>query len=513
VLDVRVAVAVSPKGTTRWSEVTVPQGTRVLWLVPARPGANVGWAANGWFPALDEATAPRILQPSYGSNCNVQSTPERATPWTVSASKQAPVSYAVHPTLESVRSAASTGGYAIDSELDARIEALYAAGWNLVEIEIDAPSGSATSSTLRVSDDGGSALPLALTGSRAAQTRVTAFSIGVGVMTTSGSVDIDTGALEWGSSGSNFTTWRRGILQGGGGQTWLRESASHAALFHGTPVAGSTATPSVAAQYLGGTSCATSAKNVADSDAVVGESLPASTFACGGLDDLAIALDGLAPRSAVVTRWSGIVARGDLGVDRAIAFDAKAAQSMPAVRAGTYEGCIAPSGSPPSRSPSSSPTGGTNDEPVVYGPDVVYVGDGCGGGTTTTTTYEDDDTTTTSSTDDGCGGDTTTTTTSSDDGWDSSDSGESCSSDTSDSSSSSSSDGCSSDSSSSSSSSDGCSSDSGGDGWDTADMSAKKTSLKMQPKRSKSPFSRYALFAVALILPLRRRARAALERR
>jgi hypothetical protein len=44
-------------------------------------------------------------------------------------------------------------------------------------------------------------------------------------------------------------------------------------------------------------------------------------------------------------------------------------------------------------------------------------------------------------------------------------------------------------------------------------MSAKKTSLKMQPKRSKSPFSRYALFAVALILPLRRRARAALERR
>jgi hypothetical protein len=42
---------------------------------------------------------------------------------------------------------------------------------------------------------------------------------------------------------------------------------------------------------------------------------------------------------------------------------------------------------------------------------------------------------------------------------------------------------------------------------------AGKTSLKASPKRSKSPFSRYALFAVALILPLRRRARAALERR
>jgi hypothetical protein len=331
-------------------------------------------------------------------------------------------------------------------------------------------------------------------------------------MTTAGSVDIDERALHWGAAGSDFTTWRRGILQNGAGETWLRESGSHAALFTGTPVAGASPTPSVVAQYLNGTACATSAKNAADSDAVVGESLAASTFACGGLDDLAVALDGLAPRTAVVTRWSGLVARGQLGIDRAIAFDPNAAQMVPAVRSGSYEACIEPSGSSPNRPLAPGPTGGTTDEGyVVDNTDVVYVGDGCGGGTTTTTTYEDDDTTVASSSDDGCGGDTSTTSTSSDDGWDSSDdASDSCDSDTS--SSSSSSDSCSGSSSGGSSSGGSGGSD---DGWDTEDeMSpkAKKTSLKVSPKR-KSPFSRYALFAVALILPLRRRARAALERR
>ena len=95
-------------------------------------------------------------------------------------------------------------------------------------------------------------------------------------------------------------------------------------------------------------------------------------------------------------------------------------------------------------------------------------------------------------------------------GWDTSDSSDSG-------------DSCGSDSESSSSSSDSCgggssssSSGSSNDGWDTDDeMSpkAKKTSMKLRPKHSKSPVSRVALFAVALILPLRRRARVALQNR
>lgn len=512
-LDVRVAVATSPSGTTRWSEVTVPGYMRLLWLVPARPGATIAWASNGWMPALEEATAPRIVKPSYASSCNVKNGPERPAPWTLTASRQSPSAYTVHASAESVRSAASNAGFAIQPELDARITSLYASGWNLVALEIASSTASTTSSTLRVTDDGGAVLPLELVGSRSTKTRVTAFAIGTGVMTTKGTYVIIGNDLAWGASGSNFVTWRRDTIQAGVGEVWLRESASHAALFDGVPVAGGTSTPSVVTEYLGAAPCSTSARNAGTSNAVVGESLPASTFGCGSLDDLAVALDGLTPSSAVVTRWSGLVTSGTLAVDRPIAFDTSATQTTPVVRAGKYEAtCAPPSGGSSGTPVGPGPSGGTSDEEVVVvsdGPDVVYVGDGCGGGTTTTTTYEEEEETTTTTSEDGCGGDTSTTSSSSDDGWDSSDdsSGDSCSNDTSDSSSSSSSDSCS-----------GSSSDSSGsdDGWDTEDgMSpkTKKLSLKAHPKRTKSPVSRYALFAFALLLPLRRRARAALERR
>lgn len=472
VLDVRVAVAVGPQGTTRWSAITIPDATRALWLVPARPRATIAWAPDSWLASLEEATAPRILRPSFSRSCIDQSAPERTTPWTITATKRQPQTYAVHPTAESVRSSAAADGFTIAPDLDARIGELYAAGWNLVALQVESTVGSASSGTLRVSDDGGSVLPLALTGTRSADTRVTAFTIGSGVATTNGARDIDGGGLLWGNTGSNFVAWRRDTLANGRGNLWLRECASHAALFDGTIVTDSSPAPSVATQYLGAASCATSAKSSGNSDGVVGDTLATSTFGCSGLDDLAIALDGLTPRSAVVTRWAGIVPRGALGVDRPISFDANAYQSPPVVRAGAYDVCTETS-TPPGRP----------------------IGPGVSGGTS--------DTTTSPTSDDGCGGDTTTT--SSDDGWDSSDSSDSCGSD----------------SSSSSSSSDSCgggSSDSGGgsdDGWDTEDdMSpkAKKQSLKLQPKHSRSPFSRYALFAVALILPLRRRARAALER-
>lgn len=512
-LDVRVAVATSPSGTTRWSDVTVPASTRALWLVPARPGATIAWASNGWFTALEEATAPRILPPlqAQAASCGFPTTAERTPPWTVSASKQQAGAFTVHPTADAVRSAANAGGFAIDDALDARIGSLYADGWQLVAVELQPSNGASTSATLRISDDGGSVIPIALSGSRSTETRVTAFSIGAGVMTTNGTIDIDAEALRWGSSGSNFVGWRKNALGFGSGERWLRESASHAALFEGTLVAGSSPARSVTGTYLSGLTCASSAVGAGQSDAIVGQSLPASTFACDGFDDLAIALAGLAPRDAVVTRWSGVVRRGYLGTDRPVTFDANATHSYPARRAGSFVGCEQPSGSSPSEPLTPGPTGGSSGGGAVIGDtDVVYVSDGCGGGTTTTTTYEEDETTTSTS-DDGCGGDTSTTTTStSDEGWDSSDDSDSCASDSS-SSSSSDSDSCDSD---SSSSSDGC--DSGdSDGWDSPDMSpsSRKTSLKASPKRSKSPVSRYALFAVALILPLRRRARAAFDKR
>ena len=38
-VDMELAVAVTPFGSTRWSRLTVGGASSVLWLVPARPGA------------------------------------------------------------------------------------------------------------------------------------------------------------------------------------------------------------------------------------------------------------------------------------------------------------------------------------------------------------------------------------------------------------------------------------------------------------------------------------------
>src|SRR5690606_35827449 len=76
-LDVRVAVAATPAGTTRWSSITVSDSSRVMWLVPARPGAAVDWAADRWLEALDDATAVRILPPSAATVCPFPRAPQR----------------------------------------------------------------------------------------------------------------------------------------------------------------------------------------------------------------------------------------------------------------------------------------------------------------------------------------------------------------------------------------------------------------------------------------------------
>jgi hypothetical protein len=540
-LDIRIAVATTGAGTTRWTEVTTPAATRALWLVPARPGAAIDWAPDGWLAALDDATAVRVLPPSAPAPCPVPSSPERAAAWTRTATKRAPAAVAVHPTADAAKAHAAEHGYEVTPAVAAQIASLYQSGWNLVSIELASTWSASSSGTLRVSDDGGAVLPLALTGSRAASTYVTAFTIGAGVASLPGTRDVDATAIRWGQRGSSYAEWRRNAVEGAGGSAWVRESASHAALFDGTAFAGGSPAPSVAAAYFVNNACASSAQAAGSSAGTVGVScapgdaarvpgglactpapgtIDPSSVSCGdGARDLAFALSGASPADVVVTRWAGVVARGGLGADLPIGFDPTAAPRRPVVRASSYEACATAPADPPITPPSGSSSGYDPGSSAGGGGSSssggVYVEPGCGGSTTTasTTTYEEyeetdpppDDTSS-----DSCSGGTTTT--SSDEGWDSDDSGDSCSGDDS-SSSSSSSDSCSGGSSSSSSS--------GGsdDGWDTEDE-ASPTGAKVKPaakkphalrktkKKSPSPVSRYALLGVALLLPLRRRGRA-----
>src|SRR5205085_976759 len=120
--------------------------------------------------------------------------------------------------------------------------------------------------------------------------------------------------------------------------------------------------------------------------------LDPQTFACGALDDLAIAMSGNAPSSTSVTRFAGVVPRGAFGEDLAIAFDATGVEHPSSVRAGFYEVC---KGTTPNGPVTSG--GGSNGSGLGGGggggggagggsEDVTYVttSDGCGGSTTET---------------------------------------------------------------------------------------------------------------------------------
>lgn len=531
-LDVRVAVAATATGSVRWNEITVPPSTSLMWLVPVRPGAAVDWTGDEWLAALDDATAPRVLPPSAPASCPVPMSAERTTSWASPAPARRPTAVTVHTTSSAAREHAAELGYEVSPQMAARIDALSAKGFGFVALELASSWGRTSSGTLRVADDAGAVLPLAITGTRAGPTRVTAFTIGPGVAAVPGTRDVDPSSIQWGATGSDYARVRRDLLESSAGDAWLRESASHNALFTGTAVLGGSPAPSLVVGYFASSTCASSARSVGTSFDAVGVAcapgnvarvpggapctpspgaIDPARLSCGQADDLALALAGVAPGAAVVTRWAGIVPAGALGVDLPIAFDPTIAQRYPVVRAASIAGCG--SVDPPLAPEPSSPGGGGGSSSGTSTYDPYYAESGCGGSTTSSTTvyYEDevDSEPPPDDTSDGCSGGTTSTSTE-DDGWDSEDSEDGWDSDDS-------SDGCGGGDTSSSDSCSGgssSSSSSGGsdDGWDTEDeMSpqAKKTHARVEKKkrRTKSPVSRWAMLAALLLLPLRRRAR------
>lgn len=519
--------------------------SKVMWLVPVRRGAAIDWAADTWLPALDEATAVRIVPPYETAACTVPDAPEKADPWAVSAPKRVPSSFAVHTTEAGARAHAAARGFGVSPELATRISKLYASGWALASFEIDGTSTVVSSPTLRVVDDGAPMLPFALTGSDGTDVKLDAFVIASGAATTSSMFDVDGKDLTWGPTGAHYAYWRTTRL-GNWGYAWLREAAAKDALAGGYDANG-TRVPSVMESYYPAGPCAETAWLVGKSPDVVGRAcpegrlaivpggtpcspvqgaLPPSTFVCGpGTDDLAIALAGVAPSSVVVTRFAGIVPKYGFGSDTTL-LTIPTVDRSPVVQAGAYD-CQKtpppPSGSQPLVPPSDTTPG--------YDDYRYYRTDSCGGGTTVVVTSDEYEA---PPDDEGCGGDTSTVASSSSggsssadgwdtdddtdtgdgwdtdddadvgDGWDTSDDDADCSGDSS--SSSSSNDSCSSGGSKSSSSGDSCDSGSS-DGWDDPDMAPKKTAGKTKKRRGSSPVSRYALFLAALLLPLRRRTR------
>ncbi len=237
-IDLRVAIAVAPAGgptgdqggahATRWSRITVGASGRVLWLVPARPGAAIHWTSDAWLASLDDVTAPYVTFAPGDGNCRTRVGSERLAAWDRSGATQAVPEGAltIESSEASLRARASAGGFTIASELSQRIAALYARGWLLVAVDLlPKASGLSSSPTLRVSDDGGAELPFVIAKAGSTDTRVTAFAITSGPARIPGALDLDRVA----TTGAASLATRRAIALGSA--TWLRESAFHPALF------------------------------------------------------------------------------------------------------------------------------------------------------------------------------------------------------------------------------------------------------------------------------------------
>lgn len=479
-IGVRMAIAIGPSSTTRWSEVTVPAGPAVGWLVPIRPGASIEMVSNEWLSSLDTATAPRVLVPKVAAPCALHQSFESPSPWVRPGASLAPSPIALPVTAADAQAWAEGHGLSVGGVGPALVD-LYASGWRVAAIELAASDSTRTSPTLRVTDDGGAILPLSITASDF-DTKVTLFVVGAGHATTADTREMNDSALEWSVTGSSYTNLRRNLLGGGG---WLRESSSHDALFDSVPITLGQSVPPVTATYCSALPDIGSSTDVQS----------AETLTCDTHTDLAFALAGIAPADAVLTRLAGLLPTGQAAGAPAITLGTGPARSPVRTAASYDHPCpvdvdpggddddttspspSSPSGSSPSfpRYPGGSSSSSSNNSNAGAGsstPEVYVPSDGCSGGGGTYVEEDDSEAYSSSDSSDSCSSDTSSS--NSGDGWDSSDSSDGCSSDTS----------------------------SSGDGWDSSDSSC--STVRRSKRRGPSPLSRVVLLAAACLIPLRR---------
>jgi hypothetical protein len=573
-IEQRVAVAATPGRTVLWTSLRFSDGAGKLGIVvPAPPGSSLDLRSDAWFEALEVATAPRLFPPDGVTPfCPGKSGPPNVfqldgqVAHTISL---VPQNVAVLADAAKVAEWAGQAGLAISQ---AMLDALGSLGdVRFVGLRFSPPAGVGVTPTLRVVMPGAAPrLPLALTAAGSGELRVTTWVLGPGRADLIGAteVSVSPSTLAWNpkESASDYDE-RRGAALDADPSRFLIETAGHAPLADTVGIAQGTATiDSVvstfferAAAYGDGNfdaaTCVAAAEQALAATAPVGQSCPLAALGvitpapscteaplptetkpaalrCGpGADDLAIALAGLSPHDAWVTRTALEIPAGALGPTFPVGF-AGGAVVDPVLVCGTVDDAAcnpdggAPDGGASSSSSSSSSSGHTSSSGGVivdYGPsqgpvvvggvdftwwDVAQTGldSGCSCGSSGPDVSEP------ASTSDGCSSDASSIDTS---GCSGDGSGDSCSSGSSDAGSCSG-DG-SGDSCSSGSSSEACSGSSGGEscsggsgsgcsGGDFGKCSTSGTGRARGPR-----FSILLVCALAILAPLRRRGRARRE--
>ena len=370
-IEQRVAVAVGPDRTTLWTSLRFDAAAGAVGIiVPAPPGSSLDFSSDAWFEALEVATAPRVFPPADESPyCPGQSGPAAVfdIAGQVAHTKSLPVDdVAVLDDAGAVALWAAKSGLDLTPALATSLGAL--GGVRFVAVRFVAEGGPAITRTIRVAMPGAAPLlPLALTRAGATPLLVTSFTIGAGRAAAAGSVDaaISPSDLAWDAKAkkSNYLDARAALLAAEGSSASLTECAGAAPLATNVSIADGTASIDGlvtafferASAYGDGqadpTSCIASAAVALTSSSPVAASCPRADLGvvdpapscvetvpiggvdpaklrCGGVaDDLAVALSGLYPTGAWITRQSSQLPAGKAGVDWPLVFNGGAAVS------------------------------------------------------------------------------------------------------------------------------------------------------------------------------------------
>jgi hypothetical protein len=450
--EVRIAVSSTGTRTSRWVSLHVHgTATAFAWVVPVKPSAFVDLTSDAWLESLEDATAPRVVPPDVSPPCGaggVEVDGELAHITTT-----VPDSVATAPDVATLGNTLAGWGITVTGDLAPLLEAAGADGDSFVALLYSGGSADVVTRTVRFVDTGSATVPFALTSASSTVAVTTyVFATGRGTLGTSPPLALDPSLLLWQANGvSTYAPVRDTLLATNAGG-WLVESAGHEELFDGEVVPGSESIPAFVPTYFSRawtygdasgvpSECSAAATAVATSSSTVAVACPAGDLArvgdatceeapaageidpgdlrCGGIaDDLAIALSGMAPGGAWLTRARSVIAPGTSGSNAALSSDPEALATGPVVTCSGYADACGGSSSggtptPPGGTTSSSGGAGGSGSGGTTDP---------GGGSSVGSTVGNvvgaalD---ASSSTDDGCGGDSSS----------SDDSGDSCSGD------------------------------------------------------------------------------------
>jgi hypothetical protein len=362
-----MAMSISPSQSVLWDQIQYSgEPEDFAWVLPVKPGARIEVAQAAFFEVLDALTATRVVPPNIdcfdsqpGFGCGsyaMEGLDARSTDDT-----SAPVDVVHHGTVgpyETVTLSTETpgalntwleeNGYNVDESTQPVVDQYVAEGFDFIALRLQPGQGVSQMAPVRVVMSGSNVtLPLRMVAiGTGAQTPIVLYVIGEGRYSTQNfpEVAFDEAKLGWNfaKEESNYAALRIDTLAQNEGRSWLATFALNGLL---TGPAGDEATGPMlfperyatqafknkdsaelcaVSMELGQFSATGVVKNPCppgeawDSEACVAlgpDEIDARMFGCEGVDDVAVALEGLHPYDTWVTRLEANLPREALGED------------------------------------------------------------------------------------------------------------------------------------------------------------------------------------------------------